>query len=87
MQQDFFRLLGEATVVAVFGAIVLGSSGEQVGSSSLGRLGAGPAEFAVAFRFVFWVAAVFLAIALGCLFAVEERPLHGPVRLGDAGMD
>jgi len=84
---NFFRLLGGAIIVAVFGAIVLGSSGEPVGSSSLQSLGAGTAEFAVAFRFVFLAAAVFLAIALGCLFAVEERPLHGPVHLADAGLD
>ena len=84
---NFFRLLGGAIIVAVFGAIVLGSSGEQVGSSSLENLGTGTAEFAVAFRFVFLAAGVFLAIALGCLFAVEERPLHGPVRLADAGVD
>ena len=84
---NFFRLLGGAIIVAVFGAIVLGSSGRQVGSLSLESLGAGTAEFAVAFRFVFLAAVVFIAIALGCLFAVEERPLHGPVRLADAGVD
>jgi EmrB/QacA subfamily drug resistance transporter len=84
---NFFRLLGGAIIVAVFGAIVLGSSGGQVGSSNLDSLRAGAAEFAVAFRFVFLAAAVFIAIALGCLFAVEERPLHGPVRLADAGVD
>jgi EmrB/QacA subfamily drug resistance transporter len=77
---NFFRLLGGAIVVAVFGAIVLGNSGEQVGAASLEGFGARPAEFAVAFRFVFLAAAAFLAIALACLFAVEERPLHGPVR-------
>jgi hypothetical protein len=81
---NFFRLLGGALVVAVFGAIVLGGSGEQVGSSSLE---AQPAEVAMAFRFVFLAAAVFLAIALACLFAVEERPLHGPARLVESGMD
>jgi hypothetical protein len=32
---------------------------------------------------VFIAAAVFLAIALACVLAVEERPLHGPIRLGD----
>ena len=84
---NFFRLLGGALVVAVFGAIVLGGSGEQVGSSSLEALGVQPAEVAMAFRFVFLAAAVFLAIALACLFAVEERPLHGPARLVESGMD
>lgn len=84
---NFFRLLGGAIIVAVFGAIVLGNSGGQVGFANLANLGASHAEFALAFRFVFLAAAVFLAIALGCLFAVEERPLHGPVSVGDAGAD
>jgi hypothetical protein len=84
---NFFRLLGGALVVAVFGAIVLGGSGEQVGSPSLNGLGVHPAEVAIAFRFVFLVAAAFLAIALACLFAVEERPFHGPARLVESGMD
>jgi MFS family permease len=84
---NFFRLLGGALVVAVFGAIVLGGSGEQFGSSSLNGLGVHPAEVAIAFRFVFLAAAAFLAIALACLFAVEERPLHGPARLVESGMD
>jgi sugar phosphate permease len=84
---NFFRLLGGAIVVAVFGAIVLGSSGEQVGSASLETLGGRAADFAIAFRFVFLAAAAFLAIALACLFAVEERPLHGPKRLAEAGPD
>jgi hypothetical protein len=84
---NFFRLLGGALVVAVFGAIVLGGSGEQVGSSSLDGLGVQPAEVAMAFRFVFLAAAAFLAIALACLFAVEERPLHGPARLLESEVD
>ena len=84
---NFFRLLGGAIVVAVFGAIVLGSSGGQFGSAGLQSLGGQTAEFAIAFRFVFLAAAVFLAIALACLFAVEERPLHGPVLFAEAGQD
>jgi hypothetical protein len=32
---------------------------------------------------VFIAAGIFLAIALACVLAVEERPLHGPVRLAD----
>jgi EmrB/QacA subfamily drug resistance transporter len=84
---NFFRLLGGAIVVAVFGAIVLGSSGEQVGSASLERLGGQPADFAIAFRFVFLAAAAFLAVALTCLFAVEERPLHGPTRVVEGAGD
>ncbi len=81
---NFFRLLGGAIIVAAFGAIVLGSAGEHVGIKTLESLSAGHADFAPAFRLVFAAAAAFLAIALACLIAVEERPLHGPVRLANA---
>jgi EmrB/QacA subfamily drug resistance transporter len=80
---NFFRLLGGAVIVAVFGAIVLGSAGDHTGVVTLEKLAAGHADFAPAFRYVFIAAAVFLAIALACVLAVEERPLHGPIRLGD----
>jgi EmrB/QacA subfamily drug resistance transporter len=78
---NFFRLLGGAIVVAVFGAIVLGSAG--AGVMTLEKLHATHADFAPAFRMVFIAGAVFLVVALGCVMAVEERPLHGPVRLAD----
>ena len=81
---NFFRLLGGAIIVAAFGAIVLGSAGEHAGIRTLETLSAGHADFAPAFRMVFIAAAIFLAIALACVIAVEERPLHGPVRLSDA---
>ena len=81
---NFFRLLGGAIIVAAFGAIVLGSVGEHAGIRTLETLSAGHADFAPAFRMVFIAAAIFLAIALACVIAVEERPLHGPVRLSDA---
>jgi EmrB/QacA subfamily drug resistance transporter len=80
---NFFRLLGGAVIVAVFGAIVLGSAGDHTGVVTLEKLAAGHADFAPVFRYVFIAAAVFLAIALACVLAVEERPLHGPIRLGD----
>ena len=80
---NFFRLLGGAIIVAVFGAIVLGSAGDHAGVMTLEKLAAGHADFAPAFRLVFIAAAIFLAIALACVLAVEERPLHGPVRLTD----
>ncbi len=80
---NFFRLLGGAIIVAVFGAIVLGSAGGQGGLAALEKLAVGHADFAPAFRLVFAAAGIFLAIALACLLALEERPLHGPVRLGD----
>jgi EmrB/QacA subfamily drug resistance transporter len=82
---NFFRLLGGAIVVAAFGAIVLGSAGGGV--MTLEKLQAAHADFAPAFRLVFIAGALFVAIALGCVMAVEERPLHGPVRLPDRPVD
>jgi len=84
---NFFRLLGGAVIVAVFGAIVLGSAGDHTGVVTLEKLAAGHADFAHAFRFVFIAAAIFLVIALVCVLTVEERPLHGPVRLGDSAAE
>jgi EmrB/QacA subfamily drug resistance transporter len=80
---NFFRLLGGAIIVAAFGAILLGSAGDHAGIVTMESLTAGHADFAVAFRWVFVAAALFLAIALICSVAVEERPLHGPVRRAD----
>lgn len=79
---NFFRLLGGAIIVAVFGAIVLGAAGDRTGVVTLEKLAAGHADFVAAFRFVFVAAAIFLAIALVCLFALEERPLLGPAQAG-----
>jgi len=81
---NFFRLLGGAIIVAAFGAIVLGSAGEHADIMTLENLSPGHTDFASAFRLVFAAAAIFLAIALACVLAVEERPLHGPVRLPEA---
>jgi len=80
---NFFRLLGGAIIVAAFGAIVLGSAGEHAAVIAVEKLAAAPADFVPAFRVVFVAAAGFLAVALACVLAVEERPLHGPVRLAD----
>jgi EmrB/QacA subfamily drug resistance transporter len=82
---NFFRLLGGAIVVAAFGAIVLGSVGGGV--TTLEQLQAAHADFAPAFRLVFIAGALFLVVALGCVLAVEERPLHGPIRLSDRAVD
>lgn len=82
---NFFRLLGGAIVVAAFGAIVLGSAGGGV--MTLEKLQAAHADFAPAFRLVFIAGALFLLVALACVMAVEERPLHGPTRLADPAPD
>ncbi len=80
---NFFRLLGGAVIVAVFGAIVLGSTSGGDAVVTLEKLAAGHADFVPGFRLVFVAAAIFLTIALGCVLVVEERPFHGPVRLAD----
>jgi EmrB/QacA subfamily drug resistance transporter len=80
---NFFRLLGGAIIVAVFGAIVLGSAGDHTGIVTLERLTAGHVDFAPAFRRVFIAAGIFLAIAFVCLLVLEERPLHGPAPVAD----
>ena len=80
---NLFRVLGGAIVVAAFGAIVIGGAGDAASVMMLGKLAGGHGDFASAFRFVFIAAAVCLAVALACVLAVEERPLHGPVRLAD----
>jgi EmrB/QacA subfamily drug resistance transporter len=76
---NFFRTLGGAIIVAVFGAIVLGSTANG-GIITLEGLAAAHADLAPAFRAVFIAAAICLAIAFFSLLAVEERPLHGPLR-------
>jgi EmrB/QacA subfamily drug resistance transporter len=77
---NFFRTLGGAIIVAVFGAIVLGSGGDGAGITTLERLAAAHSDLVPAFRWVFIAAVICLSIAFGSLLAVEERPLHGPMR-------
>ena len=72
-------------MVAAFGAIVLGSAGGGV--MTLEKLQAAHADFVPAFSMVFIAGALFLLVALGCVMTVEERPLHGPVRLADPAAD
>ena len=64
---NFFRQLGGAIIVAVFGAIVLGGvDGRAAGASrsTSSRAPRGPVDFAPLFRLVFIAAAVFLTVAL-----------------------
>jgi MFS family permease len=77
---NFFRTLGGAIIVAAFGAIVLGSGVGDAGTIRLERLAAAHGDLASAFRWVFIAAVICLAIAFASLLAVEERPLHGPLR-------
>jgi hypothetical protein len=78
---NFFRQLGGAIVVAVFGAIVLGGFDTHAsGAIVLERLSGAPgaADFANLFRFVFIAAASFLAAAFIAVLCIVERPLRGP---------
>jgi hypothetical protein len=50
---------------------------------TLEKIAATHGDMVPAFHWVFVGAAVFLAISFSCLLAVEERPLHGPVRLSE----
>jgi MFS family permease len=76
---NFFRSLGSALVVALFGAIVLGGAGAGSGISveTLAR-SALSADLASVFRFVFLAAGLVIAFALAFLIAMEQKPLRGP---------
>lgn len=76
---NFFRSLGSALVVALFGAIVLGGIGGAAGTSveMLARTASEPA-LAYAFRFVFLAGALVMGFGLAFLIAMEEKPLRGP---------
>jgi EmrB/QacA subfamily drug resistance transporter len=80
---NFFRTLGGAIIVAVFGAILLGGGTDSSGVMTLEKLALNHGDMAPAFHWVFIAAAVGVAITFCCLLAVEERPLHGPVRLSE----
>ena len=82
---NFFRSLGGAMIVAAFGAIVLGAG--HSGAMTLEKLAAAHGDMAPAFHWVFIAAAVCLAVAFCCLLAVEERPLHGPVRIAETAAE
>jgi EmrB/QacA subfamily drug resistance transporter len=82
---NFFRALVSALEVAVLGAIVLAGFGvtpERGRGADLliQAAGAGGAELAHVFGWVFAAAGGFLAMALLALVIMEERPLRGPGR-------
>ena len=86
----FFRQLGGAIVVAVFGAIVL--SGIDAGGPGVVTLeklpgAGGAADFAILFRWVFAAAAVFLTAAFIAVLVIEEKPLRGPTSRRRPGAD
>jgi sugar phosphate permease len=75
---NFFRTLGGAIIVAIFGAIVLGGRPDGAGVTTLEGLASAHGDLAPAFHWVFIAAVICLAIAFFSLLAVQERPLHGP---------
>lgn len=73
---NFFRSLGGALIVAVFGTLVLGAAGGAGGTDVESLLrGADPALLAGAYRSVFLAACLCLLLALTFLALLEERPL------------
>jgi EmrB/QacA subfamily drug resistance transporter len=81
---NFFRTLGGAIVVAIFGAIVLGEVAEGLPALTVDKLAAGQGDLALAFHWVFIAAAICLVISFFCLLVVEEQPLHGPLRAAES---
>jgi sugar phosphate permease len=79
---NFFRSLGGALMVSVFGAIVLGGAGGashtgltlEALAADVGRSGL---DLAGVFGWVFLAAACCLAVGLACLLVMQERPLRG----------
>jgi hypothetical protein len=82
---NFFRSLGAALVVAIFGAIVLGGIGGGGVSVEMLARQASDADLDNAFRFVFLAAALVLAFGLAFLIGMEQKPLRGPASLPPRG--
>jgi MFS family permease len=72
---NFFRQLGGAIIVAVFGAIAFGGTGAGHGLTLETLSGTG-LDLSSAFRSVFLAAGIGVLVALACLIAMEERPLR-----------
>jgi EmrB/QacA subfamily drug resistance transporter len=84
---NFFRQLGGALIVAVFGAIVLGGTGAAGHGVTLETLdgAAHAAEFAPVFRWVFIAAFAGFALAFVFLLRMEEKPLRTSAARAAAG--
>jgi sugar phosphate permease len=77
---NFFRQLGGAILVAVYGAIVVGGASGAAATSveDLSRIAAqNGIDLAFLFRLVFGAAATGFALALLAFALMEERPLRG----------
>jgi MFS family permease len=74
----FFRQLGGALLVAVFGAIVLGAHAPPADGASSGQLlNAASVELSARFGWMFVAAAGAFGLAFVLLLMMEERPLRG----------
>ena len=73
---NFFRSLGGAIIVAVFGTLVLGGAAFAPGGSLQHLSPEAIAALAAAFRLVFVASAAGLALALFFISAMHELPLH-----------
>lgn len=83
---NFFRSLGGALIVAIFGTLVLGGAGESAVHDMAALIrGADAGQLGQTFRLVFLAACFGLVLALGCLSLVEERPLQETVGHGRDG--
>ena len=78
---NFFRSIGGAFIVAIFGAIVIGGSGLR-GAASFEALGAAAAQsgadLAQVFRYVFVAALVGFGLSLAFLLAWRNCPCAAP---------
>lgn len=87
---NFFRSLGGAFIVAIFGAIVLsgtGLSGAANVESLAGAAARSGIDLANVFAYVFMAAIVGFGLALAFLIAMEERPLRsGAVKAAEAAI-
>ena len=79
---NFFRSLGSAILVAVFGTLFLGGLG--VGGQAIGSLqnlvamaARNGTPMGPVFTLIFGAASVTLVLGLACFQAMEERPLKG----------
>jgi EmrB/QacA subfamily drug resistance transporter len=72
---NFFRQLGGAMIVAVFGAIAFGG-GAQGNGLTLETLSGSGIDLSSTFRGVFLAATIGLAASLAFLIGMEERPLR-----------
>ena len=74
---NFFRQVGGALVVAIFGAIVFGATGHGAGEAGHSLAGVEPARLDRAFSHVFLAAALCVGAAWAFFAAMPERPLRG----------